>query len=82
MTAHPYRQPALVVAFLAAVGLSFVAGERVGVRMAPATNRTAALACAEMERGEAALPDGAPIRGGAGAPVAAETSPDCNTGYR
>jgi hypothetical protein len=57
MTAHQFRQPALVVAFLAAVGLSFVAGERVGVRMAPATNRTPALACAE-------------------------TSPDCNTGYR
>jgi hypothetical protein len=83
MTAHQYRQPVLIVAFLAAVGLSFVAGERVGIRMAPATNRVAGQACADPGEARAALPDGTPIPGQAGSSRAgAETGPDCNTDYR
>jgi len=83
MTAHHVRQPILFLAVLAALGLSFVAGEKVGARGAPISSRLADPVCADARQAPASMPDGAVVAGdSSGVQAASETSADCNTDYR
>jgi hypothetical protein len=75
LTVHRAPQPLLMAAIVAAIGVSFLAGERVGVRLASSRGFSGPQACvAQVE------PWGAPQAGDA-----QETSgigADCNTDYR
>jgi len=81
--ADQVRQPVLFLVVVAAVGLSFVAGEKVGARTAPISSRIAGPACGEARQAPASMPDGAVVPGESnGLPVSSEMGADCNTDYR
>jgi hypothetical protein len=72
-------RPQILLAVVAAAGISFIAGEKVGIRLATsgAAHRAAASAVAGVE---ASAGPAAP--GGAEVTEAQGIGPDCNTNYR
>jgi hypothetical protein len=81
--AHGSAQPHVLIAIVAAVGVSFVAGEAVGVRIAETHGEGARASVTA--RGEAPTSQAQPTTREADPPDVVEASgipADCNTNYR
>jgi hypothetical protein len=83
LTADRNSRPQVFIAFIAAVGLSFIAGEKVGIGMggkggAPAPTSIAATGGAPSDRAASGLDGAATLQGETTEGIGA----DCNTNYR
>jgi len=83
LTAEPSSKPQFFIAIIAAVGLSFIAGEKVGIHLAghggaPAPTSIVVAGGASSDRGEPGAGGVATLRDADQDDIGA----DCNTNYR
>jgi hypothetical protein len=83
LTAEPTSKPQFFIAIIAAVGISFIAGEKVGIHLAghggaPAPARIVVAGSASSDHGEPGLAGATTLRDGEPDVVGA----DCNTNLR
>jgi hypothetical protein len=83
LTAERSSTPRFFIAFIAAVGLSFIAGEKVGIRLAgngvtPAPASIVTAGGAPVDRAASGFDGAAPLQGETTEGIGA----DCNTNYR